>query len=178
MLKALVIPSVMLAPNNISNLFPQCNHQYSTHQKKLDDTLLMGHPSIQEALKLKKILDNFVVASGTDFNKIKITNIFLQHPQAIQIHIPHPLVFKNSSLPSKYLGASLTANPLRILVLGDFPLKFEEKLSKSTFWALNFVGHFTILKFVLKYITTYLLLALSTPKITLNKICNLQHSFL
>ena len=42
-----------------------------THQQFVDDTMLMGHPSVQEAHSFKKILDLFARASGPTVNPNK-----------------------------------------------------------------------------------------------------------
>ena len=48
-----------------------------THQQFVDDTMLMGHPSIQEARSFKKSLDLFVRASGLAFNPNKSEVFFV-----------------------------------------------------------------------------------------------------
>ena len=39
-----------------------------THQQFVDDTMLMGHPSVQEVQRLKKSLNLFYMASGLAVN--------------------------------------------------------------------------------------------------------------
>ena len=42
-----------------------------THQQFVDDTMLMGHPSVQEAQSFKKSLNLFAKASGLEVNPNK-----------------------------------------------------------------------------------------------------------
>ena len=42
-----------------------------THQQFMDDTMLMGHPSVQEARAFKKRLRLFIEALGLEFNADK-----------------------------------------------------------------------------------------------------------
>ena len=42
-----------------------------THQQFVDDTMLMGHPLVQEARSFKKSLDLFARASGLEVNPNK-----------------------------------------------------------------------------------------------------------
>ena len=42
-----------------------------THQKIVDDIMVMGHPSIQEARTIKGCLQEFGAASGVEVNENK-----------------------------------------------------------------------------------------------------------
>ena len=48
-------------------IHPEADTQ--THQQFVDDTMLMGHPSVQEARAFKKCLTTFAKASGLDINR-------------------------------------------------------------------------------------------------------------
>ena len=60
----------------------QCNHELQgllintrvdikKHQQFVDDTMLMGHPSVQEGRNFKICLENFPKASGVEVNEKK-----------------------------------------------------------------------------------------------------------
>ena len=51
-----------------------------THQQFVDDTMLMGHPYVQEAKTLKEFLINFGKASGLEANDKKIPGLFIKYP--------------------------------------------------------------------------------------------------
>ena len=56
------------------------NHTPITHQKFVDDNLLMGHPSVQEGKTLKQILTTFSKASSMTINKEKLEIFFFNTP--------------------------------------------------------------------------------------------------
>ena len=66
----------------------------------MDDTILIGAPTIREAHYLQIILNDFSIASGTSINTIKYQLLFFNTHYAIQSHISRILGF-SSSLPSK-----------------------------------------------------------------------------
>ena len=78
-----------------------------THHQFIDDTMLMGHPSVQEARSFKACLNLFSKASGLDVNRAKSQVFFLNTAPASQRNILHILGFSKGSFPSKYLGAPL-----------------------------------------------------------------------
>jgi len=49
-----------------------------THQKFVDDNMLFGHPSVQEALMFKSLLDEYSEASRAIINN-KIPNFLFSH---------------------------------------------------------------------------------------------------
>ena len=53
-----------------------------THQQFMDDTMLMGHPTVQKYRSLKKNLDLFARASGLAVNPNKSQVFFLNTPPA------------------------------------------------------------------------------------------------
>ena len=52
-----------------------------THQQFVDDTMLMGHPLVQEAQSFKKCLDPFARASGLAVNPNKSQVFFVNTPR-------------------------------------------------------------------------------------------------
>jgi hypothetical protein len=73
----------------------------------VDETLLLGKPTVQEARAIKRILDVFLAASGMQLNLDKSNIFFFNTPIIIQQRIARILGFQRSSLPSKYLRAPL-----------------------------------------------------------------------
>jgi hypothetical protein len=73
----------------------------------VDETLMMGSPTVQEALTILSIINTFCEASGMDINKDKSQIFFFNTLLSIQLHISDILGFTRSSLPSKYLGIPL-----------------------------------------------------------------------
>eukprot|EP00253_Pinus_taeda_P036190 PITA_36190 len=87
-------------------------HQAPTisHQQFVDDNMIFGHSSVQEARTLNSQLDNFSKASGALINKVKSQIFFFNTHPTTQRAIARILGFSIATLPSKYLGAPLIAS--------------------------------------------------------------------
>ena len=87
---------------------PLHNMPPSSHQKFVDDNMIMGYPSVQEARTLKYLLDSFSKTFGTKVNPNKLQILLFHTPPLSQRNVACILGFSIASLPSKYLGAPLT----------------------------------------------------------------------
>lgn len=85
-------------------------------QQFVNDNLLYGEPTVWEALAIDKILAKFQAASGMILYKEKSNIYFFHTPRHMQIFLAHILGFSIDSLPSKYLGVPLLANPLYFML--------------------------------------------------------------
>ena len=85
----------------------QDNMDPQTHQQFVNDTMLMGHPLVQEERSFKKFLSLFTKASGLAVNPAKSQVFFLNTTPATQRNILCILGFVKGSFPSKYLGVPL-----------------------------------------------------------------------
>ena len=149
-----------------------------THQQFVDENMLFGHPSMQEATLFKTILDCFSLATGTSINKTKSQIFFFNTPLLTQHNIAHILGFSISSLPSKYLGAPLTDSSTKHASWKDLLDILETHLSLWTHHALNLASRRILVKFVLQSMPLYLFSMFATPKWVLKAIRNIQHNFL
>jgi hypothetical protein len=84
-----------------------------SHLQFMDDTMLMGAPTVQEAKVFKAILETFMIASGALINQDKSQIFFLNTPLRVQRNTTRLLGFQRSSLPSNYLGDPLLENSIR-----------------------------------------------------------------
>ena len=84
-----------------------------THQQFVDDTMLMEHPSVQEARSFKSCLNLFAKAFGLVVNQAKSQVFFLNTAPASQRNILHILGFSKGYFPSKYLGVPLGPHKLK-----------------------------------------------------------------
>ena len=82
------------------------------YQQFVDDNILFGHSSIQEAPTNLSILQTFEEASRTTLNLEKSQIFFFNNQDADKRNITRILRFSISSLPSKYLGTPLFTFPL------------------------------------------------------------------
>jgi len=84
-----------------------------TPQQFVDENMLFGHPSVQEAHELNSLLPDFSDAFGASINNSKSQVFFFNTPISTQSTIARILGFSIASLPSKYLGAPLIASALK-----------------------------------------------------------------
>ena len=84
-----------------------------THQQFVDDNMLMGPSSVQEARGIKDNLNTFMEASGLEINKEKFQTYCFNTPKITRRNILRILEFSEGKLPSKYLGALLVESTIR-----------------------------------------------------------------
>lgn len=169
--------SIKVATNE-RKLHGLCLHQMDdthTHQQFLDDTMLFGKSIVSEAKALKKILQNFSLASGASINENKSNVFFFNTPTITQRNI---LKTMNFHLPSKYLGAPLIDRACQFTAWEDLILRLKKCLSSWSFRCLNLAVKVILVKSVLQSMPLYLLSALTTPKFILKALRNLQRNFL
>eukprot|EP00253_Pinus_taeda_P007171 PITA_07171 len=144
----------------------------------VDDNVLFGHPSIQEARQLKSLLSNFSDASGASINHSKSHIFFFHTPATTQVAIAHILGFSIASLPSTYLGAPLIASALKHSSWKVLLEKLETRLTSWTHRSLYMASRLVLIKSVLQAMSLYLFSILAAPKWVLKEIKLLQRSFL
>lgn len=135
-----------------------------THQQFFDDNMLFSYPSVQEARQLNSLLTDFSDASGANINKSKSQVFFFNTPVNTQAVIARILGFSIDVLPSKYLGAPLTASALKHSSWKILLEKLEARLSLCTHRALNTASRLVLIKFVLHSMPLYLFSILAVPK--------------
>lgn len=141
-----------------------------SHQQFVDDNMLFGHPSIQEARSFNALLDNFSIASGTLINKFKSQIFFFNTPPTTQRAIARILGFSIASLPSKYLGAPLIASALKHSSWTNLLEKLEAILFLWTHRALNMASRIVLIKAVLQSMPLYMFSIMAAPKWVLKAI--------
>lgn len=149
-----------------------------THQQFVDDNMIFGHLSVQEACQLKTLLSDFSEASGASINKSKSQIFFFNTPISTQSAIARILGFTIAFLPSKYLGAPLTASALKHSSWKILLEKLENRLSLWTHRTLNMASRLVLINDVLHSMPLYLFSILAAPKWVLKDIKRLQRSFL
>eukprot|EP00253_Pinus_taeda_P022984 PITA_22984 len=135
-----------------------------THQQFVDDNMLYGHPSVQEARLFRDILSSFSDASGALINRVKSQNFFFNTPMSTQISIACILGLTIANLPSKYLGAPLIASALKHSSWRDLLEKLEAKLFIWTHRSLNMASRVILIKAILQSMPLYLFSLLAAPK--------------
>eukprot|EP00253_Pinus_taeda_P026927 PITA_26927 len=155
-------------------------HQAPTvsHQQFVDDNMIFGYPSVQEARALNSLLLLFSKASGTLINSVKSQIFFFNTHPTTQRAIARILGFSIASLPSKYLGAPLFAYARKHSSWTSLLEKLEAKLSLWTHRSLNMASRLILIKAVLQSMPLYLFSILAAPKWVLKAIKKLQRNFL
>eukprot|EP00253_Pinus_taeda_P001915 PITA_01915 len=140
--------------------------------------MLFGYPSAQEAHRLKSLLHDFSEASGMHVNCSKFQIFFFHTPPSVKIVVSNILGFLAASLPSKYLGAPLSASNLKHPTWRSLLEKLESRLNLWTHKSLNLASRIVLIKSVLQAMPLYLFSILAAPKWVLKSIRNLQRNFL
>jgi hypothetical protein len=144
------------------------------HNQFIDDTMMMGVPTVWEAHHILSILNDFNEAYDTTIHIDKSHIFFFNTPRAIQSHITHILGFIRSSLLSKYIGIPLINNSLKNCSWEDILEAIDKWLSSWTFHSLNLAGLLVLSNSVLQAIPIYVFSALAAPKSVLKIINNIQ----
>jgi len=126
----------------------------------VDDTLIMGRPTMKEYRSLKRILDTFMTTSGMQLNLKKSKILFLNTPIIIQCCITRIMGFQRASLPSKYIGSLLLDKSLRSLGWQEILTKIKEHLTCFTHRFLSLPGRILLIKSILMAIPLYIFLLL------------------
>eukprot|EP00253_Pinus_taeda_P036591 PITA_36591 len=155
-------------------------HQTPTisHQQFVDDNMIFGYSSVQEARALNSLLLLFSKASGALINSVKSQIFFFNTHPTTQRAIARILGFPIASLPSKYLGAPLFAYTRKHSSWTSLLENLEAKLSLWTHRSLNMASRMVLIKVLLQSMPLYLFSILAAPKWLLKAIKKLQRNFL
>lgn len=148
------------------------------HSLFVDDTLLFGSASINEAKKVKKVLDVYTHAFCQRINSQKSKVYTFHMDPNLSDKIVNVLGFSRDDLPSTYLG-----------------IPFFTGKNKPSFWQgiincikarilvwkarwLSLSGRILLIKSILSAIPSYYFSVLQAPKLVLNQIKSLISDFL
>ena len=105
-----------------------------THQQFMAGTMLMGHPSVQEAHAFKRSLTLFEKASRLAVNAVKSQVFFLNTTPITKTNIVRIWGFTKGSVPSKYLRVPLGKGIIKNTSWQDLIDRIKGRLSS---WVLN-----------------------------------------
>jgi hypothetical protein len=140
-----------------------------TYLQFVDDTLLLGKPTVQEARAIKKALDVFLSASGMQLNLDKSHIFFFNTLNIIQQRITRILGFQRSSLPSRYLGAPLIDKAIRNTGWQEMLTKLENMLSCWTHRFLSLSGRILLIKSILMAMIGLFVLSFGNTRVHLSE---------
>lgn len=144
-----------------------------SHQQFVDDTMLFGYPSAQEASRFKAVLNDFAEAYGTSINPSKSQIFFFNTPQVVKSAITRILGYPIASLPSKYLGAPLTISAISHSSWRSLLDKMDNRLQHWTHRSLNLASRAVLIKAVLQAMPLYLFSILAASKWVLKRLSNI-----
>lgn len=149
-----------------------------THQQFVDDNMLYGYPSVQEAPRFKSLLNDFSEASGATINKSKSQIFFFHTPPVVKTAVARILGFLVASIPSTYLGTPMIASSIKHSAWRRLLEKIKQRLNRWTYRSLNIASRVVLIKAVLQAMPLYLFSILAAPKWFLKRLRDLQRGFL
>ena len=127
-----------------------------THQQFVDDTMLMGHPLVQEASAFKKSLTLFAKPYRLAVNAEKSQVFFLNMAPILQRNIVRILGFYRGSFRSKYLGVPLGLGVIKSASWQDLMDRLKGRLLSWILQPINLPFRLVLVKEVLQAMLVYL----------------------
>nr|XP_025635827.1 uncharacterized protein LOC112729904 [Arachis hypogaea]XP_025636565.1 uncharacterized protein LOC112730719 [Arachis hypogaea] len=162
----------------ISPLLVGRDHIELSHLQFADDTVLFCPPEEETIKNYKRLLRCFELMSGLSINFDKSSLIPINCNELWVRSMCRVLGCKEATLPVKYLGISLEANPKLVKTWKPIIDKVEEKLSLWKAKVLNKAGKLVLIKSVLNSLSVYYLSLYKMPKAVAEKLISLQRRFL
>lgn len=134
--------------------------------------------SIQNVRALKGILRNFELVAGLKVNFHKSGFLGIKANQNDVQHAANILNFKIGSLPFKFLGFMVGANPRRSSTWIPLIKSLEKRLWGWKNKFISFGGRVILINAVLSSLLVYYLSFYKAPEKVLNRIIQIQRSFL
>ena len=150
--------------NQLKGIKPAHQGPIVMHQQFVDDTMLMGTPTMQEARTINQVLKTFSEASGMEINLTKSKKKIFNTSIPVQRNLSRILQIQKTSLPTKYLGIPISEYAYKYANWEALLNKMKARLSNWTYRALNMARRLILVKTVLQTMPAYMFLALATPK--------------
>ncbi|XP_019429814.1 PREDICTED: uncharacterized protein LOC109337317, partial [Lupinus angustifolius] len=149
-----------------------------SHLQYADDTLLIGENSVDNIMVLKSILKCFELVSGLKINFHKSSFIGIKaDPSFVQVAV-NRLLCGVGSIPFKFLGIPVGANPKRLSTWSPVIDTFKRTLSRWQQKLLSFGGRVTLLKSVLSSLPIYYFSFFKAPVSIIHELERIQRRFL
>ncbi|XP_016206095.1 uncharacterized protein LOC107646423 [Arachis ipaensis] len=149
-----------------------------SHIQFADDTILFCPPEEETMKNYKRLLRWFELMSRLSINFDKSSLIPVNYDKQWVQRICRLWGCKEGTLPVKYLGISLGANPRLVNTWKPIIDEVEEKLGLWKAKVLNKAGKLVFIKSVLNSLPVYYLSLYKMPKAVAEKLISLQRSFL
>ncbi|XP_015939818.1 uncharacterized protein LOC107465352 [Arachis duranensis] len=149
-----------------------------SHLQFAYDTILFCPRDEATIRNYKRLLRCFEVLSGLSINFDNSSLILVNCDSEWSQRMCNLLGCKEASLPIKYLGVPLGANPRLVKTWKLIIDKVEDKLSLWKAKSLNKAGKLILIKSVLNSLPVYYLSLYKMPKLIAEKLISLQMRFL
>nr|XP_025628468.1 uncharacterized protein LOC112721637 [Arachis hypogaea] len=149
-----------------------------SHLQFADDTILFCPPEEGTVRNYKRLLRCFELMSGLSINFEKSNLIPVNCSQELVSRMCQLLGCQEATLPVKYLGISLGANPRLVKTWKPILDKIEEKLSLWKAKVLSKAGKLVLIKSVINSLPIYYLSLYKMPSAVARRIITLQMRFL
>ncbi|XP_016207963.1 uncharacterized protein LOC107648665 [Arachis ipaensis] len=149
-----------------------------SHLQFTDDTILFCPQETETLVNYKRLLRCFELMSGLSINFDKSSLISVNCEKEWMTNMCGLLGCAEATLPIRYLGIPLGANPRLVKTWKPIIDKVEDKLSLRKAKSLNKAGKLVLIKSVLNSMSVYYLSLYKMPKVVAERIIGLQRRFL
>ncbi|GKU88289.1 hypothetical protein SLEP1_g2571 [Rubroshorea leprosula] len=149
-----------------------------SHLQFADDTLLLGVATEENIWTSKCIMRAFELVSGLKVNYGKSSLIGINVDNLWEKEMTWLLNCKSGSLPCKYLGIPLGADPRRIVTWKPLIDLFKRKLSTWKGRYLSLGGRITLINSVLSSLPVFLMSFYLIPKTVIRELDKIRRRFL
>jgi hypothetical protein len=149
-----------------------------SHLQYADDTLCIGEATIDNLWSLKAILRGFEMVSGLKVNFWKSSLIGINVSYEFMTLASSFLNCKISSLPFKYFGLPVGANPRRLTTWEPLLESLRKRLGAWGNKYISLGGQIVLLNAVLNAIPVFYLSYLKIPVMVWKKVRRIQREFL
>lgn len=162
----------------ITGVHIAANGPFLTHLQFADDTMVFCNASRDEVLNVKNILLFFEAVSGLkiNFHKSVVSGVGLSHAELMAF--ADCLGCKSQTLPMKYLGLPLGANPRKKSTWKPVIDNFQKKLAMWKRRHISFGGRIALIKSVLANLPIYFMSLFNMPSCVVKELEKLQSRFL
>ncbi|XP_057816062.2 uncharacterized protein LOC131029568 [Cryptomeria japonica] len=156
---------------------PSSSNLVCSHQQFVDDAILLGSASVQEAKSFKSSLQLYIQASDQIVNWNKMSIFFINTPPLRHRRIADIIGYVVESFPSIYLGLLLGFSPPDSFWISIVD-RFNKKLSGWKGALLSQARKLQLLKSSLQNVPVYALSLFKIPSKFVDAIENIQKIFL
>jgi hypothetical protein len=143
-----------------------------------DDTILLGEGTWDNLWTIKTILRSFELVSGLKINFVKSNLYGINIDPSLLAAGSVFLSCRSDSLPFKFLGVPVGANPRRRETWKPIVEKMEKRLSMWSSRHLSYGGRITLINSVLSSLPLYFFSFFKAPKCIIQNMVRIQRNFL